>query len=84
MSEQFFTELRQQGSVVVRVIPNASKTAIGEKMENGIWKVRVNAIPEKNKANRALLEFLQQEGNISAFIRHGQKSRTKYLELQMA
>lgn len=42
----------------VKVIPKSSKTELVGYLPDGTWKVKVAAVPEKGKANRALCEFL--------------------------
>jgi len=42
----------------VKVIPKSSKTAIAGEMPDGTIRIRVAAVPDKGKANRALCEFL--------------------------
>jgi uncharacterized protein (TIGR00251 family) len=42
----------------VKVIPKSSKTGLAGYLPDGTWKIKVAAIPEKGKANRALLDFL--------------------------
>jgi uncharacterized protein (TIGR00251 family) len=44
----------------VKVIPKSSKTELAGYLPDGTWKVKVAAVPEKGKANRALCEFLAQ------------------------
>lgn len=43
--------------IEVRVIPNASQTQC-EGMVDGVYRIRLQARPEKGKANKALLLFL--------------------------
>lgn len=42
----------------VKVIPKSSKTELAGYLADGTWKIKVAAVPEKGKANRALVEFL--------------------------
>jgi uncharacterized protein len=42
----------------VKVIPKSSKTELAGHLPDGTWKIKVAAVPEKGKANRALVEFL--------------------------
>jgi uncharacterized protein (TIGR00251 family) len=44
----------------VKVIPTSSKTELAGVLADGTWKVKVAAVPEKGKANRALVEFLSE------------------------
>jgi len=45
----------------VKVIPKSSKTELAGYLQDGTWKVKVAAAPEKGKANRALCEFLAEK-----------------------
>lgn len=77
----------------VVVKPNSPKTEIiGE--ENGKLKIAIKAVPDKNKANIALVKFLSKELKLSARkvrsrktsvrkvrIISGSKSREKVLEI---
>jgi uncharacterized protein (TIGR00251 family) len=42
----------------VKVIPKSSRTELAGHLPDGTWKIKVAAVPEKGKANRALVEFL--------------------------
>jgi len=44
----------------VKVIPKSSKTELAGYLPDGTWKVKIAAVPEKGKANRALCEFLAE------------------------
>ena len=44
--------------ISVKVIPKSSKTEIVGHLPDGTWKIKVAAVPEKGKANKALCEFL--------------------------
>lgn len=45
----------------VKVRPRSKADEIVETMEDGTIKVRVKAIPEKGKANKAVIELLAKE-----------------------
>ena len=45
----------------VKVIPKSSKTELAGYLQDGTWKVKVAAAPDKGKANRALCEFLAEK-----------------------
>ena len=67
----------------VRVIPNAARDEIVG-MLDGVLKVKVRAVPEDGRANRALLELLARhfgcrDRDIS--IVSGDRSRLKTIEL---
>jgi len=42
----------------VKVIPKASKDEVAGQMDDGTWKIKVTAVPEKGKANAAVCEVL--------------------------
>ena len=44
----------------VKVIPKSSRTEFVGTLPGGTWKVKVAAVPEKGKANRALCEFIAE------------------------
>jgi uncharacterized protein (TIGR00251 family) len=47
--------------IAIRVIPNASRTRCEERNEDGVYKIRIQAVPEKGKANKALVQFLAKQ-----------------------
>ncbi len=49
-------EISKKWIVQVKVIPNAARNAI-EGLQNGVLRVRITAIPDKGKANEALLTY---------------------------
>jgi uncharacterized protein len=49
----------------IKVIPKSSKTEFVGYLPDGTWKVKVAAVPEKGKANRALVEFLAEHLNVA-------------------
>lgn len=68
--------------ISVRVIPNASKNEIVS-MEPD-FKVKVNAPPEKGKANKAVIELLSKYFGVKKSqitIIAGEKSRTKTISI---
>ncbi|HUD01541.1 MAG TPA: DUF167 domain-containing protein [Rhabdochlamydiaceae bacterium] len=70
--------------LTVKVIPRAHKNAIAG-FENGVLKVRLNAVPEKNQANQELIDFLADELGIpksSITLVRGQTSRIKHLHIE--
>lgn len=46
--------------IQVKIIPNASKDRI-EGWKEGVLRIRLRAVPEKGKANEALVAFLAEE-----------------------
>lgn len=69
--------------IEVRVVPNASRDEIAGWQE-GVLKVRIQAVPEDGKANKALLRFLAKAlscGKRDLVLISGEKSRSKVIEL---
>lgn len=58
--EGLLLRLREQGSItlVLKVVPKASKDEIVGLLEDGSLKVKVTAPPDKGKANAAVCELL--------------------------
>lgn len=79
MADTYF--LRDKDGIILnlKIIPNSSKNEIAGILNNFI-KIKINASPEKGKANDELLSFLSKKFNIKkADIRilKGEKSREK-------
>ncbi len=69
--------------ISVKVIPNAHKNAV-EGFSDGILKVRINAPPDKGKANEALIELLSVHFSVpKSHIRilSGKNCRLKKIEI---
>lgn len=69
--------------IKVKVTPRSSRNAI-EKLREGEYRVWVTAVPEKGKANRAVIELLALECRVAkSQIRlvSGQTSSSKVFEL---
>ena len=69
----------------VKVIPKSSKTELTGYLPDGTWKVRVAAVPEKGKANRALCEFVAERLGVAKSrvrIVAGETSRLKRLYIE--
>lgn len=49
---------KQGAALTIRVTPRARRTEIGELMEDGTLRIRVQQPPVEGKANAALIEFL--------------------------
>lgn len=58
-------EIGKKPYITVKVIPKSNKTEFVEIFEDGkdekIIKIRLKAVPEKNKANIELIKFLSKE-----------------------
>ncbi len=63
MLDKYIKELANNKEIYfkVRVSPQASQTAFLRPMADGLVKIALNALPEKNQANRELLKFLAKE-----------------------
>ncbi len=71
MIEQFLT---------IKVIPNAPKTIVVGCMDDGTWKIKVKAVPQKGKANKELIRFLSKKLGVAKndiSITSGETSRLK-------
>jgi uncharacterized protein (TIGR00251 family) len=68
----------------IKVIPNASSNAVVG-WENGILKIKVRAVPEEGRANKAVIEVLAAHWGISRrsiIILSGEKSRKKRIRVK--
>jgi len=55
----------QKNYLKIKVTPNQSRSEVFNVLEDGTFKIRIKAIPEKWKANIELISFLSKELNIS-------------------
>jgi uncharacterized protein (TIGR00251 family) len=72
-------------TIVVRVIPNAAQTRCEGRDEEGVFKIRLQARPEKGKANKALILFLAKRlgvGRSAIALLSGDKARQKRLAIE--
>lgn len=70
--------------ISIKVTPNASKSGIAEFCD-GVLKVKINAQPEKGKANKELIRFLSKELGVSKSsiaIERGETSRNKSVKIE--
>lgn len=51
-------------TIRVKVIPKSSRDEIAGKLDDGTWKVKVTAAPERGKANAAVCELLARHFDI--------------------
>jgi uncharacterized protein len=63
----------------IRVTPNSSRTELVE--EEGKLKLFLKAVPEKGKANQAVIKFFKKEYKLKVEIKSGEKSRDKVLKI---
>lgn len=70
--------------IQVKVIPNTAQTKI-ERWQDGILRIRIRAVPEKGKANEALLTLLAKELKIpksAVKIVSGHSARIKRVSIE--
>ena len=68
----------------IKVIPKSPKTEIIDVLDDGTWKVRLKAVPEKGKANKELIKYLSKLLNLpksQISIISGKTDRLKLLRL---
>lgn len=60
-------KLAAEGRLVlqVKVVPKSARNEFVGEMAEGVWKVKVAAVPEKGKANAALCTFLAAEFGVA-------------------
>ncbi len=63
----------------IKVVPNSSRNELKE-VDGGL-KLYLKAVPEKGKANKAVIKFFKKEFNLKVEIKSGEKSREKLLEI---
>lgn len=69
----------QNNQFHLKAIPNSSRNELIE--ENGILKLHLQAVPDKNKANLELVRFFKKELGLRVEIVRGMKSREKILRI---
>ena len=72
-------------TLAFRVTPNAAKSEICGRNENGEIRVRLQAPPVDGKANKALIAFLAKSAGLrknQVTIRRGETSRQKWIAFQ--
>jgi hypothetical protein len=65
MSDDALKIVKKDGLLLfnVKVVPRSSKTHVAG-IYNGMLKIRLSAVPEKGKANQALVNFLSEILNV--------------------
>jgi uncharacterized protein (TIGR00251 family) len=65
MSDDVLKIVKKDGLLLfgIKVVPRSSKTQVAG-IYNGLLKVRLSAVPEKGKANQALVNFLSEILNV--------------------
>ena len=78
----FLDAQRYPCSIATKIIPNAPKTSITSCMDDGTWKIKVAAIPEKGKANKELKRFFWKEYGLRIEIIKGEHDHRKVLRME--
>jgi uncharacterized protein YggU (UPF0235/DUF167 family) len=61
MNESFLEELSGLPKYFrFKAVPKQPKTEIFSRMDDGTWKIRVAAVPEKGRANAEILSYLSE------------------------
>ncbi|MBW3021233.1 DUF167 domain-containing protein [Candidatus Woesearchaeota archaeon] len=66
--------------IKVRAKPNSSENSIHFDSENDIYIVKVKAVPDKNKANDAIIKLLSKHFGKKCKIKSGLTSKDKLIE----
>lgn len=68
MFEEKMNELNEFNEIylVIKARPNAPQTVVRDKMSDGVFKIDISAVPEKNKANQTLIKYLATEFKVSS------------------
>lgn len=77
-------QTQQELHLRVKVVPKSSRSEIVGFMADGTLKVKIQAAPEKGKANTALCELLAKELNVSrndVTIVSGETSPLKHIRI---
>lgn len=70
--------------LAVKVIPKAARTELAGSLAGGVWKIRIQAPPEKGRANAELCRFIAKLFGVSArqvLIVSGETSGHKQLKI---
>jgi uncharacterized protein (TIGR00251 family) len=55
----------QKWYMQVKVIPNAREECIAWVLDDGTLKIKIRALPERGRANQALIHFIAKQLNVS-------------------
>jgi len=66
--------------IKIHVKANASENSIVFNPEKDIYLVKVKDVPDKNKANKAILKLISKEFGKKCKIKSGLTSKDKYIE----
>ncbi|MBD3328550.1 YggU family protein [Candidatus Peregrinibacteria bacterium] len=67
MLDKLKNELSSKGETtfIVKIIPKSARNEIVGELMNDTLKIKINAVPEKGKANKELVSFLANQFNVS-------------------
>ncbi len=87
MPEKLIQDFKNAGKITfsIKVITKSEATRIVGKMDDGTVKIRVAAVPEKNKANAELIKFLAKTFKVDKSrikILAGETSHKKIIEIK--
>ena len=72
--------------ITVHIIPNASKNEIAGRLDDGRFRVKVQASPVEGAANKVLIAFIAKTVGVSKSKVHiisGMKSRDKVVDIDV-
>lgn len=69
----------QNGLLAVHVVPHSAQTCLRE--QEGRLRLYLMAVADKDKANRALIQFFKKEFHLKVEIKSGLRSRDKVLRI---
>jgi uncharacterized protein (TIGR00251 family) len=67
----------------VKVTPSAPRSEVFDELSDGTLKVRLQAVPEDGKANKALIKLLEKEFEAEVEILSGEKNTKKIIRLNV-
>ena len=73
-------------TIRVKVIPKSSRDEIAGKMDDGAWKIKVTAAPERGKANAAVCDLLPRHFDVPKSrveVVSGHTSRLKQIRIDL-
>jgi len=75
--------LREHGFLKLHVVPNAKITEIiSIDTDDAKVSMRIQAVPDKGKANKEIISFFKKQCKLTVEIVKGQKSRDKIIQLR--
>lgn len=73
-------------NICVKVIPKSSRDEIAGTLDDGTWKVKVTAAPERGKANAAVCELLAKHFDVPKSrveVVSGHTSQVKQIRIEL-